>query len=94
MIHFFWPYKSVPTWLEDVRFSGIGHSPAIIRHNGFGIVAKVNGKFVVWVIAGNFMHVNSGGRAVEIRGGGHGVRIWASFFGFFADCRALITSQK
>jgi hypothetical protein len=90
MIRFYWPGKRVPAWLMKISFSGKGRGEPSVMHAGYGIVVRVNGHFVVWLVSGMFLSIDGRGRALSMEAQGRGVRTWSSLRAFIADCRMLL----
>lgn len=88
MLSVYWPRKSIPEWLEEIRFSGESNGVPKAYHRGFGVIVKRRGEFIVWGACGTFIYINGAGMSLKVRGQGNGVDYYTSFSGW---CRALFS---
>lgn len=73
MIGFYWPRKSVPSYLEEFEFSGTSDGIPSVMHAGFGFIFKYRGFFYVWGLSGDFIRVDGAHMSLKVKGGGRGV---------------------
>ena len=78
MIRVYWPGKAVQSWLQKIELSGTSDGVPRIRHEGFGLIIKVNDRFLVWRISG-FMAIDGAGMSIRITGQRRGVHVYLSF---------------
>lgn len=88
MISFYWPGKDVPSYLQEVEFSGTSVGVPSVKHAGFGFIFKYRGFFYVWSLSGIFIRVKDAGMTVKMKGGGRGVVIGTSIRWLIQQARA------
>jgi hypothetical protein len=75
MFYLYWPKKSVPSWLEKIKFKGESNGVPKVHHDGAGFVIKKNEVYQVYPFFGNFIYIYAAGMHIEMTGGAEGVHI-------------------